>query len=61
MAISHKEKTNVSKDYAIGQHVDTPGGTADNGQKETPRDPDLGKKAVPASKPDSDISSERKS
>jgi hypothetical protein len=50
----------MSKDYAIGQHVGTPGGTADNGQKETPRDPELGKKAVPASKPGSDIETERK-
>jgi hypothetical protein len=44
-----------------GQHVGTPGGTADNGQKETPRDPKLGREAVPASPKDGDVNTERKS
>jgi hypothetical protein len=44
-----------------GQHSDLGGSPPNSGQRNTPRDPDLGKKAVPASDPSADISTERKS
>ena len=44
-----------------GQHVSTEGVAGDSGQKHIKPNPNLGREAVPASKPDADISSERKS
>jgi hypothetical protein len=46
----------MSKDYAIGEHYDKGGSAPNSGQKPTPRDPELGRKAVPASDRSADIS-----
>jgi hypothetical protein len=44
-----------------GQHVSREGVAGDSGQRHITPNPKLGREAVPASAPDADISTERKS
>jgi hypothetical protein len=46
----------MGQGHAIGEHVGRPGSAPNSGQKATPRDPELGRKAVPASDRSADIS-----
>ncbi len=62
LANSQKQGVSIvaSNTMGIGQHRDQSGAAPNSGQRQTPRDPELGKKAVPASDRGADINTATK-